>query len=69
MTDNFPKTINFISDDTECEFVEEIINKKLKDRFSTFKYTKANFFLNREVVLSFAQINKLIGDRLVEVKY
>ncbi len=64
---NFPKKIFFLSDDTECEFIEEIIDKKVKERYASFVFTKANNILNSKVSLGLIQLNKLLKNKSIEI--
>lgn len=61
----FPKTIQFISDDTEAEFVSEILNSKLKERVANYKYTKAKANNGLTFSMFLSQINGLYKDKLI----
>lgn len=64
----FPNKIHFLSDNSECEFVNEIVDKNLKERTANFEYTKGYYFLNSKVSLGLIQIEKLIKNNLIEVR-
>lgn len=67
MIETFPKKIFFLSDDTECELIEEIIDKKIKDRYASFVFTKGYYLLNSKVSLGLIQLDKLLKNKRIEI--
>jgi len=65
---DFPAWILFKSDESECEFVEEITDKKLKDRIANYKFTKSNNNLNKVFPLGIKQISNLFDADLIKIK-
>jgi len=64
MTD-FPKQVTFLSDDSEIQFVEEITDKKLKERIATYVFTKSHSNLNKEFPMFLAQLERLEQSKLI----
>ena len=62
---NFPHHITFLSDDTELEFVKEVIDKKLKERMAEYIFTKATTINGKTITLALAQIEKLESENLL----
>lgn len=65
---NFPKHITFLSDSTEVEFIQEIKDKKLKERLAEYKFTKAVVLKGKSVTLGLSQIEKLKSDNSIKIQ-
>lgn len=68
--ENFPKHIFFVSDDTEAEFVNEIVgaDKKVKERIANYVYTKSITNLGKPMSLFLSQIDNLHKSGLIVCK-
>lgn len=62
---DFPKHIVFLSDESECEFVNEITDKKIKERIANYVFTKSHSNLGKEFPIWLAQIEKLYESKLL----
>ena len=64
----FPKKINFISDDTEVELIENITTKKgVTEKYAKYIYTMAKVFKGNEIILSLTQIQDLYSSGMIKI--
>ena len=61
----FPKYIEFLSDDSVVKLVKEVVNAKLKDRLAIYVYTQTRVPPVREFMMSLSQIEKLNNENLI----
>lgn len=66
--DKFPQKLFFLSDDTEAEFVNEIVGAKIKERMANYKYTKARVNKGMVFTMFLSQISNLLNDKLIICK-
>ena len=66
----FPKHIYFVSDDTEAEFVNEIVgaDKKVKERIANYQYTKARVNNHQIFSMFLSQIDNLHKSGLIKTR-
>ena len=65
---HFPNKISFLSDDTVVELVDEVIDKKQKERTANYVFTKANTNLGKQLSLQLSQIERLEKEKLITTK-
>lgn len=63
--DRFPIKIMFISDETEAEFVNEIVGAKVKERIANYVFTKASTIKGVTVSLFLSQLQRLHQDKMI----
>jgi len=62
---DFPKKIEFLSDDSVAKLVNEVVNKQLKERLAIYVYTHFRVPPVREFMMSLSQIEKLNNENLI----
>lgn len=67
---DFPRHLFFVSDDTEAEFVNEIVgaDKKVKERIANYRYTKARVNNHQIFSMFLSQIDNLHKSGLIVCK-
>jgi len=65
---DFPKNIEFLSDGSSVEFINEIIDPKNKDRYANYKFIVSNNNLGKVFPLGIKQINNLFDSDLIKIK-
>ena len=63
----FPSWILFKSVSSEVEFVEEITDKKLKDRIANYKFIVSNNNLGKIFPLGIKQLENLYSADLIKI--
>jgi hypothetical protein len=62
---DFPTWIEFVSDNSQVELVQEITDAKLKDRIANYKFIKSNNNLHKVFPLGIKQISNLYDSNLI----
>lgn len=65
---DFPNWIEFLSDNSQVEFVNEITDAKNKDRYANYKFIVSNNNLGKVFPLGIKQIENLYSADLIKIK-